>query len=122
MRWCSGGATRLAATPFEMHQEERNGGRCDAGNARRLADGSRADAGEFLLHFGGKTTYLVVVELLGQTGFLVTTLTRYLFVLTFDVACVLRLNFHLLSHLGVGDARADAGQHHQRSVAYVGAA
>ena len=113
-RACRGGAA------LQMHQQQRDRRRRDAGNARGLADRFRLVQVELLLHLGRQSAHAAVVEIGRQPRRLHRQMPRDFVVLAIDVAGVLGRDLDLLappagSATGVPGAR----QREQRGVGHV---
>ena len=65
----SGNPLRIFKPAFQMHHQQCDGGRCDAGNVAGLADGFRVCAllvELFALHFCRQTFDFAVIDIPGQ--------------------------------------------------------
>src|SRR5690606_8940045 len=95
--------SRLPPLPLGYVDEQQgDGGRGDARNALRLADGLGAHALELLLRFGGQAAHLRVIEAVGDARGLVALLARDLLALALEVTGVLDADLDLLGHVGIG--------------------
>src|SRR5690348_15608466 len=110
---------RLAQGPLlEVHQQERDGGGCDAGDARRLAEGARPHLGELLAHLVGEARDLAVVEARRQRRLLLAAAPGHLLLLPGDVTRVAGLDLNLLRHLGCDAFTAHRRERRERGVAH----
>src|SRR3989344_4992130 len=108
------------APALEMHEQERDRGRGDAGYARRLPEGGGAGSGELLTRLHRQAVDIVVIEVLRQGGLFVAPAALDLLALALDVARVLGLDLQLLRRLQVRDPAA--GQVREFRVRHVGTA
>src|SRR3989338_7136548 len=114
-----GAAGASGAPALEMHEQERDRGRGDAGYARRLPEGGGAVGGELLPRLHRQAVDIVVIEVLRQGGLLVAPAALDLLALALDVARVLGLDLELLRRLRVRDPAA--GQVRELGVRHAGA-
>jgi hypothetical protein len=104
-RWRSCALAAFAhrgAAPLEVHQQQRDGRRRDALDARGLAEGFRPVLVELLLHFDREAAHRAVVEVVRQRRVFLLAALGDLLGLAVDVALVLGLDLELLDGLRVG--------------------